>query len=240
MDTLFGKERPSAPCEARIEIKLPTEAGTPGAGRPIKVWSGSSDTDEVAIQHQICKNEILHRIVHSRGLLQDGVCVLQGRLTFLDAAQDIGKHEIEVIYTPILRHDERHSVNEQFTEMYKTYARTLVDMKASHDAAIAKLGEHFSQGLGKVSEAASAVSTLAVKIHEDRANLNAALLSQLRSGNQPQTKPESMIDQIVKVGGLVKALSDVLGKSKSDHSEDKTKSLQSTPQPNQLNPKSTL
>lgn len=212
MDTLFGIERPAALCEARIEIKLPSVTGPAGPGRPIKVWSGPSDSDEAQVHTVICKNEVLNRIARDRELLEGGHCVLKGRLVFWDAAQEIGKYDIEVVFIPLGKNERKDESLDLFQKIYEMYARTLTDMKSSYDNSLSKLGEHYSQGLGKVSEAASVLGELAGKIHEDRINLNTALLAQVKSTNQ--AKPESLIDQVVKFGSFAKGVAELLQTTK--------------------------
>lgn len=212
VDTLFGVERPTAPCEARIEIKLPGINGLAGPGRPIKIWSGPSDTDEALVHSVICKNEVLNGLTRTRNLLEAGYCVLSGRLTFYDAAQEIAKRDIEVMFIPLGKNEKRDDFAELFQRLYETYTKTMVELKQSHDASVAKLAEHFSLGLGKVSEGAAAVSSIAEKIHEDRMNLNSALLAHLKGSVAPQ-KTESFVDQILKFGSLAQGLGDLMQKT---------------------------
>lgn len=190
---LFGVERPDVVCMARVEIKLPTSArGKPSAGRPMKIWTGSSDADESLIHLAVCENEVLRRLLKDRrALSSDGSATLQGKLTFFDNSQTISKHDIEVYYVGIEPEESNTRPAEVMQQLFIQYSNAMRDVKSSTDAQLAKISEGFGQiahafgtlaqgfsdGMGKISEQTKEISKLTKRLERDRRKLSQALLS---------------------------------------------------------------
>lgn len=220
MDKLFGVARPEHVIQARIELKVPTGLEKNLGGRPLKVWTGSTDADEVEVHYAICQNPILSKLIKHRRLAPEGVVTLHGRLVMWDEAQVIKDNPIEIDWIDVGMSRGPDETAVTIKELFDLVVRSVAELKqnyADHVAsvnanagqhlaavvnsstqAIAKVSEAFSAGLGKMSEQGKELGQFTRDLAEDRKQLNAALLTAITEQKRAPGPPSSPMDTVIK------------------------------------------
>lgn len=208
MDTFFGHPRPEIVCASRIDLRVPIAPGLNPHGRPIKVWTGASDAEESAVQLAICEHPLLCKAIRSRQLAPDGFLTLKGTLTHSEGTQNVVTLEIEFQFIQL---DSRGSVGDTdwMQKAFDTYVKAMTDLKKSHDDAMSKMSEAFSNGMGKITKHSKDMGKVARKLEKDRAALHAALIHALAQKPQAQSNQgKSTLEQGIQALTLIKGFAD--------------------------------
>lgn len=191
MDTFFGHARPEIVCASRIDLRVPISPTQGPNGRPLKVWTGTSDAEESLVYLAICENPLLAKVIRSRKLAPDGFVMLKGTLTHSEGQQNVQTLDIEIQYVELDPKTAASGEIEWMHKAFETYVKAMTELKKTHDEAMGRMSEAFSNGMGKITKHSKDIGKVARKLEKDRAALNAALIkaiSEKAAPAQPATK----------------------------------------------------
>lgn len=207
MDTFFGHPRPEIVCSSRIDLRVPLSASQGPHGRPIKVWTGSSDAEESQVYLAICENALLARLVRSRKLAPEGFLMLKGTLSHEEGPQAIQKLDLDFQYVELDSRGAGSLDTEWMQKAFDTFVRGMTELKKTHDDGMARMSEAFSSGMGKITKHSKDIGKVARRLERDRASLNAALLRVLENKSPQATGVKSTLETGIQALTLLKDFS---------------------------------